>query len=59
MVSLPLLCGVAEADWDIDRLQRNLPPESSQYGTLRPTKLDKIKNFWDYLHPSVIITQPF
>ena len=25
-------------------LQRNLPAKSSQFGTLRPTKLDKIKN---------------
>ena len=31
------------------QLQPDLPPESSQYSTLRPTRLDKIKNFHDVL----------
>ena len=28
-----------------DSLNRDLPPESSQFGTCRPTKLGKIKSF--------------
>ena len=30
----------------LDSLQQDLPAKSSQYGTLWPTKLDKIKNLF-------------
>ena len=33
-----------ELKWPCPMLERDLPPKSSQYGTLRPTKLDKIDN---------------
>ena len=29
---------------ELDSLQQDFPPKSSQFGTCRPTKLDKIKN---------------
>ena len=31
----------------LDSLYLDLPAKSSQFGTCRPTKLDKIKNFCD------------
>ena len=35
-------------------LDLNLPPESSQYGPLRPTKLDKIKNLHAEIHTGAV-----
>ena len=35
-------------------LQRNLPAESSQFSTLRPTRLDEIKNLHDQLQVDAV-----
>ena len=54
-VRLPHLLALELAAKPPGGLQRDLPPESSQYSTFRPTKLDKIKNFYNILHPSGIV----
>ena len=46
-------CGLS---WSLltDSLYQDLPAESSQYGTLWPTKLDKIKNLHHYLQSGTV-----
>ena len=39
-------------------LYQDLPPKSSQFGTCRPTKLDKIKNFRVALQAGSVVAEP-